>query len=227
MKIVPLSRTVSVVLVGNFNPKIFTPHWFAHNDLIGIQQAEDADVEIIHSEVARFRLGLLSFSIDKGRFVVDSGDASDITLSDLVTKIFTECLLHTPIRAVGINLRVEFDTGSIEKRNEIGRELAPPHAWGEWGQNLNNDNKEAKSGMATLVMKELISVSQPEIFVQTKIEPSLRLNSVIQMEINNHFGVNDPKNVEGALEIMGVFTENYTDAITKSEWIVNQIMEKV
>ncbi len=42
----------SIVLLDDFNPKIFHPAWFAAENLIGKQDAESAKVEVIHQDVS-------------------------------------------------------------------------------------------------------------------------------------------------------------------------------
>jgi hypothetical protein len=46
----PHSYGHSVVLLGNFNPKIFHPAWFGAQQLIGKQEEEGSKVEIVHSD---------------------------------------------------------------------------------------------------------------------------------------------------------------------------------
>ena len=40
---------ISIVLLGNFNPKIFQSAWFASQNLIRKIEANEAKIEIIHS----------------------------------------------------------------------------------------------------------------------------------------------------------------------------------
>ena len=44
----------SIVLIGNFNPKIFQPAWFGSEGLIQKKEAEQSTIEIIHPDVVIF-----------------------------------------------------------------------------------------------------------------------------------------------------------------------------
>ena len=50
MRIEPEISGVSVVLLGDFNPAIFTPAWFALHDLLPESVADDADLRIAHRQ---------------------------------------------------------------------------------------------------------------------------------------------------------------------------------
>ncbi len=55
--------TVSIVLVGSFNPAIFQPMWFAANELIGRADAENAEVAVVHPDITQFRARQMSFVV--------------------------------------------------------------------------------------------------------------------------------------------------------------------
>ena len=46
MRIEPEISSVSVILLGDFNPAIFTPAWFALHDLLPKGAAESADLNV-------------------------------------------------------------------------------------------------------------------------------------------------------------------------------------
>ena len=45
---------VSVVALGSFNPAIFQPLWFSSNNLVRKEEAEGAEIKIIHHDVTMF-----------------------------------------------------------------------------------------------------------------------------------------------------------------------------
>ena len=59
MRIEPEVGGCGVVLVGHFNPLIFSPSWFAKNGIVGEEEASAADVSVIHPEIAAFRMNRL------------------------------------------------------------------------------------------------------------------------------------------------------------------------
>ena len=47
----------SIVLLGAFNPTIFTPEWFARYEIATEAGENDSTVNIIHPEISNFKLG--------------------------------------------------------------------------------------------------------------------------------------------------------------------------
>ena len=59
--------SLSIVLIGNFNPVIISPCWLASKGLIREIEAETARVDVIHSEVTKFELDWFSFESTQAR----------------------------------------------------------------------------------------------------------------------------------------------------------------
>lgn len=72
-------QAVSIVLRGQFNPAMFHPVWFASQNLIRPQEAESADVKIIHANLAVFDVEWLQVSITPDRFIVATGQEGSTT----------------------------------------------------------------------------------------------------------------------------------------------------
>jgi hypothetical protein len=47
--------TVSVVLLGAFNPAIFQPMWFAAQELLSREDAENANLKVIHNDLTKLK----------------------------------------------------------------------------------------------------------------------------------------------------------------------------
>ncbi len=61
----------SIMVLGAFNPTIFQPLWFSTHNLIRSEEAETADIEIIHRHAAVFRTEWLSLQVtDKNLTIV-------------------------------------------------------------------------------------------------------------------------------------------------------------
>lgn len=125
MRIRPQLDHASIVLLGRFNPAIFQPAWFALHKMIGPKEAEAADQPLIHAEVSQFKVEQFELQILSDRFAITSLDAHPEHIRDLVISCFGHCLPHTPVRAMGINRSVHFDTGDFEIRDRVGNRLAP------------------------------------------------------------------------------------------------------
>lgn len=120
---------ISVVLVGDFNAKIFHPAWFAQEGLIRRSEAENASIEIIHRDVASFRLDWLEVDVLPNRFSAKIRSAAFCpSLRDLVVGTFST-LRHTPSKQLGINLTRRFRFGSETQWHQFGHYLAPKSPW--------------------------------------------------------------------------------------------------
>ena len=121
---------VDIVVLGDFNPTIFSPRWFSSNGLIRESVADSAQVQVIHPEISDFTADWLRLQVARDRFLMGTTQAPYVRLRDLVLQIFSECLPHTPLRAFGINFGVHFLVDSRATRDRIGTALAPLGPWG-------------------------------------------------------------------------------------------------
>ena len=100
MRIEPDISGASVVLLGKFNPSIFTPAWFALHSLLPKGAAEDATLQVAHQQVTAFSTDWLRLEVTANRFLVETLQAPYIRLCDLVACVFKEHLYHTPPQRV-------------------------------------------------------------------------------------------------------------------------------
>jgi hypothetical protein len=226
VRIEPEVGAVSVVLLGNFNPAIFTPAWFAKWSLLSENEVAEAKIEVVHPEITAFTAGTKRITVQADRFTVESSEAPWITLADLVEKTFQEFLPHTPASKLGINRIVHFGVGTEECRNSIGRKLAPTEPWGEWGQRIENSPPALRGGFTSLTMQEAWETEEFRGHIQTLVEPSKKVtgNSGIYMRVNHHSEVISPKPEVGCEKIIGYLRDNFQTSIEKAEWIIDQVM---
>jgi hypothetical protein len=228
MRIQPELSEVTIVLVGSLNPRIFTPDWFARHGLITDQEADAAEVEIVHSQITAFRTDWLNLRVEPERFQAITTEAPYVRLSDIVVRTFNELLSHAPLTKLGINRQVHFDVGSFDARDRIGNLLAPKEPWGEWAPHLIAGDDEKRGGMVGLTMLQKDVDDRKEGYIQARIEPSRRtglLRSGIYMQVNDHYEAKDPDKVTGADEIIEILSDRFDKSIQRSEWIIDQIMK--
>lgn len=228
MHIEPEISEISVVLVGNLNPRIFVPDWFARVGLFTAKEAEAAKIEVIHSEIALFRMEWLTVRVEQRRFIAETAVAPYPRLCDLVVRTFKECLPQTPIGRMGINRRVHFNVGSLEVRDRIGDQLAPREPWGDWGPLIGAGEGEEHGGLRSLVMEQREVDDRPKGHISATVQPSTKIGkgqTGIYMEINDHYEVEEADNVVGCEDIIRMLEENFDASIKRSEWIIDQIME--
>lgn len=123
------AREFSVVLLGDFNPAILHPAWFASTGLIKLSEGDAADVEVVHKEVTIWTSDWLKLNADKNRVQFQSDqEAYAGPLRDVAIGALT-LLEHTPVRAVGVNVSAFFQFTSQEQLDKFGHELIPKPRW--------------------------------------------------------------------------------------------------
>lgn len=225
MRIEPEISGVSVVLLGDFNPAIFTPAWFALHGLLPESVADSADLRVAHQQVTEFAAEWLRLQVTAERFCVETSQAPYVRLCDLVARTFEEYLHHTPLRAFGINRDVHFRVQDLSERDRIGRTLAPVEPWGAWGQDLGLD--ERQGGMTSLTMTRLNPEGRPNGGqINVTVEPSHRIGegrTGVYVRVNDHYAV-DNAELGTAERLMELFEDNFDKSLKRSNDIIDHIM---
>jgi hypothetical protein len=127
---VPLSSdSLTIVVKGHFKAAIFSPAWMWKQELIGPEEYEASEVEIISADVAKFTCLWLRCLItrDTLQFSTDEDDEFE-RVRDAVVGVL-RILDQTPVAALGINRAVKFQVGEIAEWHAIGDTLAPKAPW--------------------------------------------------------------------------------------------------
>lgn len=221
MRIEPEIGGANVVVVGNFNPAIFTPAWFALHGLLPKNAADNADVGVIGPDFAAFSFDWLILEVTSERFVARTAQEPFVRVRDLVTRVFDEHLFHTPVRALGINREVHFRAGSLAARDRIGRALAPVEPWGIWGQELGLDGLHG--GLTSLTMSQFKPDGRPaggEINV--KVERSVVIGDKrfgVYVRVNDHYALG-----EADERSMTLLEKNFEPSLKRSDGIIDHVM---
>lgn len=216
-KLHPAIQEHSIVLVGNFNPTIFQPAWFAAEGLIRKQEAEEANLTIGHPDVMIFSLDWLRIEVTRGRFIVATAmEPYDEIIRDLVLGTF-KLLSHTPIRMMGINRQMHFEMSSEEQWHAVGHKLAPKEIW---------DGILEKPGTRSLTMEESQRSDGLYGYIRVTVEPSTKIHPGIFIKINDHFEVGDTKAI-GNKEIVSILEKNWSKSYTKSASIIFTLLERL
>ena len=210
MRIAPEIDGVTAVMVGDFNPPIYTPAWFALHGLLPEAVAESAELAVAHTEVTQFTADWLSLEVTRDRYQVRTLQAPHIRVHDLILRVFGEHMQHTPLRAFGINRDVHFQVESQVVRDNLGSILAPTEPWGRWGRELEVGGEHG--GMRSLTMTQVNLEGRPrggEINV-----------------VNDHF-VADGTGLDAGERLMALFEDSFSVSLSRSEELVDQVMSLV
>ena len=225
MRIVPDISGTTIVLVGRFNPAIFTPAWFELHELLPEGTAEVAKLEVAHPQATAFNAEWLNVNVMVERFSVETVQAPNIRIRDLIVRTFREHLNHTPLTAVGINRSVHFNVNSLADRDRIGRTLAPIGPWGAWGEELGVDGTQG--GMTSLTMSRIDPDGRPKGGgIHVRVEPSARIGkgrTGVYVSVNDHyqFDVEQPEATEAVIRVV---ENDFDESVERSSKLIDHIM---
>lgn len=122
--------TLSIALLGEFNPVIIQPYWLAYKKLIRENEGANAKVELIHEELVRFKIGEWALiEATRNRFEFRTSDERHFEpLVDLAISIFS-ILKETPIKAMGVNHVKHYDLSNAGAYYDFGNRLVPLNNW--------------------------------------------------------------------------------------------------
>lgn len=211
--------TLSIVFLGQFNPVIIQPFWLANKKLIREKEAENADIELIHNELVRYKMDWARIEITKERFEIETSQEPYFDpIKDLITSIF-DILNETPIKAVGINHIFHFDITNEELFYEFGNTLAPLNNW---------DNFLDNPKLLNLEIVEQKRKDGLNGYYRIRVNPSDQLNRKqgVSININDHFGIE--KNKEGRNgEILGLLNDNWQKSSERANDSIEEIWKQI
>ena len=224
MRIEPEISGVDVIVLGAFNPALFTPAWFVLHGLLPEGAADSAEVEIIHPLVTEFTFDWLHLKVTAEHFSAETSQAPHVRVRDLVVRVFREYLPHTPLKGFEINRRVHFRVRNPADRDRIGRMLAPVEPWGRWGPDLGLDGEH--SGMTSLTMSQLDPPGRAAGGrINVTVEPSNRIGdprSGVYVLVNDHYLIDEAGSTTG--RSTGILEENFETSLERSGGIIDHVM---
>lgn len=201
-ELVPEQRVFAVVILGKFNPAIFHPLWYAHNDLIPREETDEASDVITSDEVSTFVVNAVHFQVERHRFGLTTKDASRAAyLRDLTVGSFT-LLEHTPLTALGLNLDFRFSLPDVEAWHEIGHRLAPKEHW--------NGILESP-GMRGITMEGTRSGCNADR-ISIRVQPASSFEHGVFIGINQHYNIETEKRTsiaERNTEVMRILNSDW------------------
>ena len=202
----------SIVAVGNLNPAIFQPAWFASERLINPREAQVAMEAggIISAQATRFQADWLRVQVVPDRFAVATeNEAYYRHLHDLFASTFSR-LVHTPVKALGINYSCHYPLDDA-LWPDISEDLAPTNLW----SNLLHAPR-----MRGLTMQGA-RPSGPKGYVQITVEPSLRVKNGMYVDINNHYDLTEEE--LGCRAMLRVLESEWSDTFQEYKTVIDRM----
>lgn len=209
-------ETRGLVFVGDFNPAIFQPFWFASKGFIGEEEAENAQIEIVIKELSRFQIGgWLTVEVARNRCEFKTMKSPYfLPMKDLAVNVF-RILPETPIKAVGINNIYDLSLKNKNDYYHFGDALAPLSNWSEI---LHSPR---------LLHLEIIEDQEESLLKRINIAPTneeLKVNFGVNFNINNHFTLPPKSTGDAAATLVEDKSES---CAVNSKKIVSDILAKI
>lgn len=188
----------AIVVLGDFNPAIFSPDWLDRNALIGKADADEARERtsgqplLVSHQVSAFETKWFALQVVENQFSLTSKDALSPAFKDLAVGMF-QLVPHTPVTAVGLNFLAHFKLGSKEEFHRVGDVLAPKTIW-------NDLYPEEAAGLADLTIR--IQRNKRGEPLKTKderrisVQPSNKIRFGVYITYNDHHDVTVSKDGE-------------------------------
>ncbi len=208
----PEIQGLNIVLLGDFNPKIFQPAWFGSQNLVQASEAEAANIEILNPELSIFSLEWLQVQITRDRCTMGTMQEPYYeVLRDLCLSTF-KLLKHTPIRIMGINRWSHFRKRSLEDWHALGHRLVPKDLW-------NNILKDP--GMTSLTVQG----KREDCFkgyIRVTVEPSLKIPNGVFIQVNDHYQADEP--IEGCAKIIDILESSFDHSKSRADITMQAIL---
>lgn len=126
--------TATFVVLGDFNPAIYTPDWFEKNNLIGegdasiARDGRAAINPLVSHQVTNFDTDWFTIQVLENKLTLSSKGVLTPALKDLAVGIF-QLLPHTPVVAMGMNFIGQFKLNDIHEQCLVGDVFAPKAIW--------------------------------------------------------------------------------------------------
>ncbi len=186
--ITPELEGISLVVVGNFNPAIFHPLWFAAHDVLSVDEANEAEVQLMSDELVIFNTEWFQWRAFAQRIMIDVSDLSRVREAvDLLTNTFN-LLGHTPIKAFGLNRNCHVRLESFESLDHLLQTAAPPGLW--------SDVIKGPRPSSVTVESEVEKTDSLQSRLEVQLERSKRVLPGLFAEINRHYQVRSARDDE-------------------------------
>jgi len=217
-----ISEEASIVLVGNFNPKIFHPEWFIRKGIVEEWDYSKDDVVNV-PDLAQFTLSSnRKVTVLLNKFSLRSSLASDhLALKDFVTSTFS-FLRETPIQQMGMNYTSVIKIEDKDKWRQFGSELAPKKHW-EQAADFIKDLDEEKQEVFGL-WEMTMHLPRPDE-LPGHIRPKIAVNSTpehkLSFSINNHVEIDQ----SAAMTMVKILEDTWEKSLGLANDLTSKIMD--
>lgn len=175
---------LAIVVIGNFNPSIFHPTWFAQQELLGADEVEasyDAEaLPITTPEFSRFSADWFNCQVLTDRLELSTTHLDALeSLRDVAQAVLT-ILSHTPVAAFGLNHNAHHAMPDEDAWHRLADVLVPKPHW-----------QELLYGRVGMKSVNVISGPRehPAGYTQVVVQPSVPVDFGIYIGVNDHYEI--------------------------------------
>jgi hypothetical protein len=205
--------TTNIVLLGAFNPAIFQPAWFARQGLLPGDEAEGAEIALIHPEFVSFTAGWLQLQVTQSQFLASASEDPLEALRDLVMGTFS-LLRHTPVSKMGINRDAHVRMPDESSWHRVGHTLVPRDRWAFLRE----------PGLRSLV-EEGVRPDDYLGYIRVKVEPSNLVQPGVYMQVNDHYQWSVEPGDTAVESVLDVLKNGWEASLERAEMFIDSIIE--
>jgi hypothetical protein len=173
-----VNDSISIVLIGKFQPLQVTPRWLRQMDLIGAEDFDSYTVEIISPGATIVSFGSIRLQVGPENLQILAGAPAEVEVArDLAAGILLSSD-DLSISAMGINRMVHFKA-DLKEYHAIGDALTPKN---QWNGVLN------LPGMQSLAMTGIRDDGHGGS-INVVIQPSAVLKPGVFVSVNDHYSL--------------------------------------
>lgn len=210
----PDEKHLNVVLIGNFNPRIFHPQWFVDHDIISeadFNYIIERDDVLIHKQVAQFKSSWFHLEVTETRLqIICTQEAYFEMILDFLTSTFS-VLHHTPIQQMGINLTIRQSLDRSEDVEKFDEKYFSAKGY-----------KDIDGEAQTFTMKLRFNSEENKVGTQCSFEISKILKDAYHMNINQHFELGKIANGKDLVRTIG---QNGRKSLNTNDQVLRKIIE--
>jgi hypothetical protein len=210
--------SASIVLLGNFNPAIFQPAWLAAKGLVRESEAKHATIEVIHPDIAQYRLDWLHLSVQRERFAITTSDPSHrVSVRDLAIGIFG-LLEQTPTRKLGLNRTLHVEMKDETSYHALGHLIAPKAPW---------TGILKQPGMKVLIMQGARNDDAPGR-IHVHIEPSPKYSRYgVYFDVNSEYDEAPDRDEDPTAYFMRCISSDWERVLAEADATIEKLVDRV
>jgi len=236
------SRT-EVVLVGSFQPDDAMPDRLVAAETISKSEAKAAKFKsLLRGQIVEIDLGWGTLQVVQQRAVVFTSKAPYVRAADLALRIARDASRPAVVTMFGINREFHYKFASQKARDELGLRLAPPSAWGVWGEamyaEMMNDAPDATqhSGLMSMTMRKMHMSDREAGWLDITVSATGTSpeDAGVSVRANDHYQFStghDPDSLSAddhfgsrTVRLLDTLVNNFDESIKRSDSIVHGLM---